>query len=242
MLNYISRFYSNQEKLRGVTSVAQVEYLENAQSTLYDQIIYKYLYNYANGKIVELASGPGIFLRYLKNKGFENYIGIEMADASVKLCLEQKLNVIKEDALEWLKSQSDSSIDVIIAIDFIEHLNKENFVELLDLVKCKLSPSGLFIARGPCGDSPLFGLNYFNDITHETVFTSVAIGALFSMCNLELLESFDEYPVIVKKQKIYKFLLVKFSRLIVRKIIFWSTGHNIYNLSPNFWIIGKPKY
>ncbi len=238
---YISRFYDNQAHLRGITTVEHVVIQEAIESQVYDRMIYKYLAPYKERKVVEIACGPGIFMRYLKNQNFENAIGIEMAEPYIKICLEQGLNVAQADALEWLKSQPKSSIDVIIAIDFIEHLDKEIFIQFLDSVSSALSENGLFIARGPCGDSPFFGLNFYNDITHETVFTTVALKVLMLMCDLEMFETVEECPVnTLPTEKWLQILLSKVSRFIIKKLIYWSTGHHIDNLSPNIWLICKP--
>jgi cyclopropane fatty-acyl-phospholipid synthase-like methyltransferase len=240
-MNYEHRFYSSQEKLRGITSTEHVKFWGEVQGKLYDVILDSYLENHKHSRIIEIASGPGIFLRYLKEKGFSNFTGIEMAENYVKLCLEQNLDVVSCDAFDWLKSQPPSSVNIVVAIDFIEHLDKQGFLDFLDLVRHVLTPDGLFIARGPCGDSPFFGLNYYNDITHQTVFTSVALTALMTICGFNTIQIQDEYPnSITGKQKIWKIPFSQLNRFLMRKFILWSTGQYICNLSPNIWIFARP--
>ena len=72
MSNYISRFYDNQSVLHGIKSVADIENWEVLQSKVYDRLLSQYLKPDKNSKVVELACGLGIFLRYLKKQGFEN--------------------------------------------------------------------------------------------------------------------------------------------------------------------------
>lgn len=240
MPNYVSRFYDRQNELRGIFSVSHVEELEASQSVVYDRVIYQYLKQHQAGKIVEIACGPGIFMRYLNRKKFTEAIGVEMSEQYINLCNEQNFKVVKADALEWLTSQPKSSIDVIVAIDFIEHLDKENFVNFLDLVYLALAPNGFFIARGPCGNSPYFGLNFFNDITHETVFTTTALSALMKICDLELVTVIDEYPANILRGRWWRVPLSRLVRFLMRKSIYWFTGHYITNLSPDVWIVCKP--
>lgn len=239
--NYISRFYANQSRLRGITSVEDIEAAEALQSGGYNRLVYKHLEAYKKRKVVEIACGPGIFMRYLHKRGFVEVMGIEMSDCYADICISQGFKVIKADALKWLESQPNSSIDVIVAIDFIEHIDKQTFINFLDAVHSVLSPNGLFIARCPCGDSPFFGLNFYNDITHETVFTSTALRVLISLCNMEIIEFVDDYPSNIIDSRWWRVPLSHISRKFMQKIIYWSTGQYIKNLSPDMWIVAKPK-
>jgi len=240
-LNYISRFYANQSRLRGITSAEDVQAIESLQSVVYDRLLSKYLETYKDKKVVEIACGSGIFMRYLRNRGFVETLGIDIADQNVDICISQGFKVIKADALKWLASQPTESVDVIVAIDFIEHIDKQAFVDFLDTVHSVLSPNGLFIARGPCGDSPFFGLNFYNDITHETVFTSTALRVTMLLCNMEVIELIDEYPANIITSRWWRVPLSQIARKVMRKIIYWSTGQFINNLSPDMWIISKPR-
>ena len=236
---YISRYYSNQANLRGITSVRDVKALEERDTVTYDRLLASHLETRRAQKIVEVGCGPGVFQRYLNKKGFTDSVGVDLSENYLKICKEQGLNVIKADALEWLASKPSSSIDVIIAIDFIEHLNKESFVIFLDLVYNVLTPNGIFIFRGPCGDSPFAGLNFNNDITHETLFTTTAFNALIRMCKLKVVEFKDEYPSNISKGRWWRVPWSRLIRYLVQKTIFWSTGHRISVLGPTVWIIGK---
>jgi 2-polyprenyl-3-methyl-5-hydroxy-6-metoxy-1,4-benzoquinol methylase len=239
--SYISRFYSNQHYLRGITSEEEVIYWEKSQSKGYDNLVLPHIATIKNAKIVEVACGPGIFLRYLKNKGFVNSFGVEFADGYASLCREQGLKVIQADALLWLKEQPAGSIDAIIAVDFMEHLDKQSFIDFLDSVSAALSLDGRLILRGPCADSPVFGQNYYNDITHETVFTSTALKVIMQLCALETVSITDEFPHNLNNQNIVKSSLIKISRVLLRYLIYAATGCKINNLSPNIWLVAKKK-
>jgi hypothetical protein len=237
--SYISRFYSSQHELRGITSEEHVKYWEQVQSKCYDKLVFPYIDIFKNGNIVELASGPGIFLRYLRSRGFANSIGVEFSEGYFNLCCEQGLKVVRADALAWLKDQPVDSVDVIVAIDFMEHLNRQEFIDFLDSVSLALSPNGYLILRGPCADSPVFGLNYYNDITHQTVFTSTALRVLMKLCNLSLISIQDEFPHNLNNQNFIKKSVIGISRFLMRQIIYAASGYCIKNLSPNIWLIAQ---
>ena len=234
--DYIARYYATQSSLRGVTEIDDVKSLLASNSSFYDRLILPILKDNSDKKVVELACGPGIFMRYLRSRGFENIVGIEFADSYIELCKAQNLNVVQADVFHWLKKQPAASVDAFIAIHFIEHLDKQALVELLDLVSFCLVPGGIFIARAPSGDSPFFGQNFFNDITHETVLTTTATKALLKMCDLDLLKVVDEFPVRIAARKLWLYPLVISLRFVVEKLVLLSTGYTVKNLSPNFWL------
>jgi cyclopropane fatty-acyl-phospholipid synthase-like methyltransferase len=238
-VSYISRFYTNQHWLRGITSKEDVVFWEKAQSRSYNKLVLPHIKNFKEGRVVELACGPGIFLRYLKSNGFVNSFGVEFSEGYADLCKTQDIKVIQADALLWLKNQPTGSIDAIIAIDFMEHLDKQTFIDFLDYVNLALSLNGCLILRGPCADSPFFGKNYYNDVTHETVFTSSALRVLMRLCSLEIISITDEFPSNLNNQNILKSSLIKISRFLLKTIIYTATGCEIDNLSPNIWLVAK---
>src|SRR5688500_19377563 len=89
-------------------------------------------------------------------------------------------------------AQQPASLSAIIAIDLVEHLGKDVFVEFLEQSKRVLRPGGSLILRLPNGDSPLVGLNLFNDITHVWTYTSNCLSSLARMVGFAATDFFDE--------------------------------------------------
>ncbi len=240
-MDYITRYYMNQSILRGISTVNDVQKIEAYESKIYDRILLKNLQEYKSANIVELACGPGILLRYLKKNGFEHIVGVDIDDKYLNICNFQGLNVIKQDAVAWLKDQKKGSIDVIFAVDFFEHLNKEQFIDMLDLLRDVLSPKGVFFARIPCANSPFFGLNFYNDITHHTVFTITALNATLSMCGFKLSKVIDECPANIISNRWWRVPTSKLARFLLRKIIYHAINQEICVLGPTVWIVGNSK-
>lgn len=91
--------------------------------------------------------------------GVVKHIGVDLWQEQLKLAWERRpvtgwIPVCK-DALEFLKISPDDSVDAVLAIDIIEHLEKERGLEILDeaervakkLVIC-WAPLGM-LERGP---------------------------------------------------------------------------------------------
>lgn len=87
-----------------------------------------------NHRFVDYGSGYGIFLKYLKSKGYFNIEALENSEIAVSN-LEKHLNshVIKNKAelLEFL--ESNKTIDVLSALDVLEHFKPRELEELIDI-------------------------------------------------------------------------------------------------------------
>ena len=66
----------------------------------------------------------------------------------------------------------------VAAMDFLEHLTKDEALQTFDHVIEALQPGGVFVARVPNAVSPLGGHIQYGDFTHETLFTKSSIRQL----------------------------------------------------------------
>lgn len=94
-----------------------------------------------SAKILDLGCGMGHYLYALKCLGYNNLVGVDTSISNVKFCRSQGLNVIKEDALTYLKSHLDE-FDGIIFNDVIEHFDKSEIIEILFAIKGALRSRG----------------------------------------------------------------------------------------------------
>lgn len=135
-----------------------------------------------NAAIIDVGCGMGYFLLYLKNKGYNNIEGVDICDEQVKWCRNNVCrNVEKVDNLLNYFSQSISLYDLIIMNDLIEHLPKEEIVEMLAMARKSLKPGGHLICRLP-NMSNIFGVYLlYNDFTHETGFTEYSLQQLLQL-------------------------------------------------------------
>src|SRR5207249_4808144 len=106
----------------------------------------------------------------------------------IELARAACVTVVEADSLTELEQQSDSELDCLIGIDFIEHLPKDTLVHFFSLAFRKLKRDGCLILRAPNGDSPFVGRNLFNDITHVWAYTTVATRALLEMAGFKRME------------------------------------------------------
>lgn len=131
--------------------------------------------------ILDLACGVGYLECYLLSKGFRKIEAVDLSKEQIEVAKE---NLKKEqlefngkvffqvaDALQYLKKVRNDNYEVIALIDIIEHLSKEEVIELLEEVYRALKQSGTVLIRTTNMDNPLSSPYFYGDFTHETGFT-----------------------------------------------------------------------
>jgi methionine biosynthesis protein MetW len=76
----------------------------------------------AGSRVLDLGCGTGELLAYLmRERGCTGY-GVEIDDANVQACVARGVNVIQLNLEEGLALFADSSFDVVLQIDTLQHL------------------------------------------------------------------------------------------------------------------------
>jgi 2-polyprenyl-3-methyl-5-hydroxy-6-metoxy-1,4-benzoquinol methylase len=185
-------YYLKQSNCRGISKQEDVRRLAIQESQAYDLLIQPALGADRSRPIYEAATGPGILQLWLKERGYVNVEGSDFSSFEASLASEINPRIARDNSLVHLGLFSDNTFGVIIALDFLEHLSRPDFRSFLDLAFAKLAPGGILILRGPNGDSPFGGLNYYNDPTHEWCYTSTSLRVLHELTGFESIHFADE--------------------------------------------------
>ncbi len=130
--------------------------------------------------VLELGSGTGEFLSYLKRKGVGRFQGVEQ-DAAAVAVMEPGLEkyVTVGDIWDFLESgNKDGPFGCVVLLDVLEHFSPGDGVRLLQAIKKVLVPGGRVIVRVPNMGSPWGGMHQFADLTHKTAFTPNSLEQL----------------------------------------------------------------
>ena len=145
--------------------------------------------------ILELGCGDGSFLKDLLDDGYTNIRGVDLS-TTYQYVVESEL-ISFEYASQFVQKCPDASIDVIIALDVFEHIPYDELVNLLAIIKTRLTSKGFVIFRVPNMASPFALINYFGDVSHTTPFTELSIQQLAFNSGLRLVSVHPEpfaYP------------------------------------------------
>jgi 2-polyprenyl-3-methyl-5-hydroxy-6-metoxy-1,4-benzoquinol methylase len=134
-----------------------------------------------DARIVDLACGDGQLLFSLKQHGFRNLRGVDISAEQVALAQQAGTDVVRQDVFDFLEATPDNSLDLILALDLIEHLHKGEALQLLRNCASKLAAGGRLILQTPNADSPWCDTIRYGDFTHETCYTPNLLGRLLAM-------------------------------------------------------------
>lgn len=129
-------------------------------------------------KILDIGCGKGTFLLSSIKYGYKNVEGIDVSEENIDFCRKQNLKCLRIDGITFLK-ENLGIYDVIIFNDVIEHLTKNEIVEMLLAIKDALKNEGIIIIKSPNMANPYTSLaSLYIDFTHETGFTELSLKQL----------------------------------------------------------------
>ncbi|MFM1769249.1 MAG: hypothetical protein RJA22_1778 [Verrucomicrobiota bacterium] len=227
-------YYQYQATARGIHQLADVERIARDKAHVYDQLVRPWLPSDPRARVAELACGHGSFLCWLRDRGCGNVTGVDSSAEQIALARQTGAAVVQSDALAWLTAQPDAGLHALVAIDFIEHISKDAVMDLLRESRRVLAPGGRLILRYPNGDSPLVGMNLFNDITHVWTYTPNCLNSLAEMHGFTRSEFADEGDAI-RDQRWLKVPLSRISRAVLGALLRAATKEKVTFWGPHLW-------
>lgn len=161
----------------------------------YEHYLRGWLPESKSAAILDAACGNGNLLCFLRERCYDNLTGVDISHEQVYISKQVIDNVIEMDALEFLK-ESESKYNLIIALDLIEHLTKDEILKFLELCFEKLEPLGRIILQTPNAVSPFVAGVFYGDFTHETLLAPECLDGILRLCGFSSIEMRETGPVI----------------------------------------------
>ena len=185
-----------------------------------------------NANILDLGCGFGNLLKALQEIGYTNLTGIDVSEEQIVKAKEfnTRINFHCIDLVSYLRA-SDKKYDLITAFDVLEHLDKEEVMTTLDLIRNALNENGQFIIQTPNAESPWFGAIAFGDFTHEWFYTASSLEDLLLKSGFRNIKFKPSEPLSISVKSIIRRIIWKF---ITMFLMVWnlaetgSSGSKIY--------------
>ncbi|HET6553601.1 MAG TPA: class I SAM-dependent methyltransferase [Dyella sp.] len=175
--------------------------------------------------VLDLGCGHGTLLHFLKQAGYRNIGGVDGSMEQVALAARLGVdNVVHGDLFGTLAEQPDASLDVVVAFDVLEHLERDEALALVDAVRRTLKPGGRFLIHTPNAESPFFGRIRYGDLTHEMAYTRTSLAQLFGASGFGPVACFEDVPAPGSLKGTLRFCLWKLLRLALRLCLAVETG------------------
>ncbi|MFI5107211.1 MAG: methyltransferase domain-containing protein [Terriglobales bacterium] len=216
----------------------------SAQWRYYDELtIRRAAITDPQARILELGCGYGRLLLTLRRLGFHNLRGVDLSQEQVQLAGELGLDcVVRGDALSFLQDAPPGEADAVFALDVLEHLSKDNLLELVAAVYRALKPGGRFVVHVPNGEAIFSGRIVYGDLTHQTAFTQTSMAQLLTIGGFEKIRCFEDQPIIHGPVSLVRNVAWRVIRLGFKLIALVETGSGNLLLSQNLTAIAaKPR-
>ena len=128
------------------------------------EIFLPYFVNSSN--VLDIGCGRGEFLELLKENNIGSR-GVEIDAVMVASCRARLLEVQQMDAVAYLKTLDDGSLDGIFIDQVVEHLEPRYLIHLLSLCYQKLKPESTIIIETVNPLSFYSFANFYIDISHK---------------------------------------------------------------------------
>ncbi|OGO05362.1 MAG: hypothetical protein A2Y73_04880 [Chloroflexi bacterium RBG_13_56_8] len=165
---------------QGYTSTSV--FVEDAESALtpwsvgyFNQFILPHLPVNKDAKILDIGCGYGRYVKALCDANYTNVVGIDVSEQQVSYANSELglANVFQQDAFVMLQDKKNL-YDAVLLLDILEHLEVEDSVVLIRLVRESLKDGGVAIIQVPNALAPL-SPSVWGDITHQRAYTTHSI-------------------------------------------------------------------
>ncbi|MBI5079274.1 methyltransferase domain-containing protein [Candidatus Wolfebacteria bacterium] len=239
-MNYKDRFYSKYvstqtSQLYGELNLSDFE----KQFSVFKSYFGKFLPENKEANIVDLGCGNGDLVFWLQKIGFKNVSGVDYGKEQIELAKKFGVkNVVQADLKEFLKSKKEI-FDVVFMRDVLEHFNKEEILEVMDLVFQSLEKGGIFVVKVPNAESPFGGRLRYGDFTHEISFTESSINQIFMVFGFNKVKIFGTPPVVHGTISLVRFIFWEIIELILKFYFLIETGSAKGIFTQNLIVSGK---
>jgi SAM-dependent methyltransferase len=183
--------------------------------------------------ILELGCGGGALLRYLTHRGFLSARGIDVSAEQVAIATSRGVHADCADALTHLKDRA-LTLDAVIAVDVLEHLTRDELLELSHLMRNALRPGGRLLVQTANGAGLLPGQVIYGDLTHQTVFTPASLAQLLTQAGFVGLRFYEAGPIPIRLRGKLNVALWNAIKLLANTVRHIETGKRQSIWTENF--------
>ena len=138
--------------------------------------------------VLDLGCGRGEWLELLESEAIAAR-GVDRNRIFVERCRRAHLNVVEDDALVYLRSLPDESLNAVTAFHLVEHVPFEMLIKLVDQIVRTLRHGGMVIMETPNPENFMVGsYSFYTDPTHRNPIPSRTLQFLLEWRGLKTIE------------------------------------------------------
>jgi SAM-dependent methyltransferase len=201
------------------------------------RFIARYMPADRRARIVDLGCGDGMLLHFLAAAGYDNAFGVDVSGEQVARARRWGLDEVQQDSIDgFLQRSGDGSADVVLLLDVLEHLTREDLFKTLDGVYRLLRAGGVCIAHLPNAEG-VYGMRVrYSDLTHEQAFTAKSASQMFRAVGFADVRCHEDTPVVHGLTSAIRWLLWTCGTVPHRVLLAAETGETRFILSQNLFV------
>jgi SAM-dependent methyltransferase len=190
-------------------------------------------------RIYDLACGHGVYMYFLKQKGYFNIAGVDVSHEQINLARELGIVEAEQGTInEFLKSKNES-VDVFLLMDILEHLHFEELFLLLDEICRKANENATVIIHVPNAEG-IYGMRIrYGDVTHELCFSPKSIKQILSVIGFRVVSVYEDKPVVHGFVSFIRRCIWELGTLPHRVMLMAETGEKHFVLSQNMLVVAR---
>lgn len=182
----------------------------------------------AGMSVLEIGCGTGLFLQYLKHRGFGRVVGIDYDEN-----LRDVLAGLSGDGIETAIGDAEAyvdrlpagrSFDRIVLFDILEHLEIDAAVRLLRKLAGVLTADGRLVIRVPNASSPWGVRMHFDSFDHVTPYAPGRLRELASISGYRITALAGQATGKRRKRFFERCLHAVLSRLVTYHPEIWEAA------------------
>jgi SAM-dependent methyltransferase len=151
--------------------------------------------------VLELGCGQGRLLEFLRRPGpgggFSHVVGVDISTEQARLARSRSSRVVVGDARTLLEA-NPGRFGCIVAVDFLEHVARDELLPLVRAIHAALRPGGTLLVQTANGQGLFPNQVIYGDLTHLTIFTPGSLGQLLRAVGFDRLVFRETGPVPVR--------------------------------------------
>jgi 2-polyprenyl-3-methyl-5-hydroxy-6-metoxy-1,4-benzoquinol methylase len=219
-VNLYSRYISKYKKFIGNEDTGNIK----SDYKVYKKWYLSLLRSFSkNANIIELGCGSGYILQFLKHEGFQNLYGIDISVEQIEKAKAKGLNTDVKSVFDFFETNK-TKYDIVLALDFIEHFEKNELLNLFAGINKILNENGILIIRTPNGQGLFPGRNIYGDLTHLTIFNPNSLTQILHFAGFYDIKFYETGPVIKNLKGFIRFILWQTIRIFIKAVRIVETG------------------
>ena len=223
MTNYQEKLF-NQFHATGLAAADSQQALEDN----FKHIASTYEWNYKdllpadkNAKILDIGCGLGQFLYWLQQKGYQNFLGVDISQEMLDIARQKATTKVKKitSIKEFLSAETES-YDLIVMNDVIEHLSKQEIIDDLELMRVALKKGGKLVIKTNNLAAITGSRMRYSDFTHEVGLTEYSLRQILLAAGFNSVEIKPFAMPLTSLARYVRFILQKVSNACW-KLRFW---------------------